>query len=173
MDIEDTHTPDSLQETQEPSWDFSYAIGYYQLGMNREAWEQLDDLDRGTQECPEVLSLRGQILLSEEDWSAVVSLCAKASEHWPNVPDFYIQAALAYDKLNQPEAARCVWLAAPESIKATPFYHYNMARCEARLGRFGEARKHVRAAMALSADLRPVIAGDPYLLAFASDPSRN
>jgi len=154
-------------------WGFSYAIGYFQLGMNREAWEQLDGLVKAERESPEAMSLRGQILLSEEQWQAVVDLCARASEQWPEVPDFYIQAALAYDKLSRHEAARSVWLAAPQRIQATPFYHYNLARCEARLGHFGMARHHVKTAMGLSPELRAVILQDPCLAAFAAEPGLN
>lgn len=160
-------------DAQEVRWRLSYAVGYFQLEMYEEANAELDAMPAEWQDRVEVLSLRGQILLSLERWFEVVRHCAEATLLHPSVPEFYIQAALAYDRLGQPDEARAVWLAAPREIRVTPFYHYNLARCEARLGHFALARQHVRTVMTLAPAMREVLARDPGLLAFVPEPQNN
>jgi len=162
-----------VETAQEVRWGLSYAVGYFQLGMLDESWEELRRLPDEYQERAEVLSLRGQILLTQEKWEAVVDHCTWASQRFPDIPEFYIQAALAFDRLGQPDEARSVWLAAPKSIRVTPFYHYNLARCEARLGHFALARQHVRAVMTLAPAMKEVLSRDPGLMAFVPDPLVN
>ena len=164
---------DNFEHAQEVRWCLSYAVGYFQLGMMQEASDELDKLPMAWHEKPEVLSLKGQIFLTQERWEDVINHASKASLEYPEIPEFYIQAALAFDKLGQPDDARAVWLAAPKEIRVTPFYHYNLARCEARLGHFALARQHVRAVMTLAPAMREVLARDPGLLAFVQEPMNN
>ncbi len=169
MNIQD----DYIHDESDLRWSLSYAVGFHNLGMHSEALDELDTLPECWQERAEVLCLRGQIFLSQERWEEVVEHSTAAAERYPSSPDFYIQAALAYDKLDRPEDARCIWLAAPRELRSTAFYHYNLARCETKLGHFALARQHTRTAMTLSGEIAKVVKRDPALLFFASDPETN
>ena len=64
--------------TQDPQWGLSYAVGYFQLGMMREAWKQLNCLPEEWLGRAEVISLRGQILLSQGMWQKVADHSTEA-----------------------------------------------------------------------------------------------
>ena len=154
-------------------WNLSYAAGYLDLGMYAKASRELDTVPDEFQDDPEVLCLRGRILLAEERWSEAVTLCRSSKKKYPEVADFFIQLALAYDKLGQVEKARITWLDAPEEIRTSAFYHYNLARCESQMGNWALARQHVMTAQALSPEIRPVLARDAWLLPFVQQPEMN
>jgi len=163
------------QDTEENSsqWGLSYATGYLHLGMHSKARQELDALSVALQDEPEVLSLRGRILLAEKRWQDTVDFCEVSRKKHPSVADFFIQQALAYDKLGMVGKARTTWLSAPKEIRATAFYHFNLARCEAKLGHFALARQHVKATLSLSPSMLPVLVRDPRLIPFIQDPKVN
>lgn len=154
-------------------WRLSYATGYLHLGMHSKARQELDALSADIQDEPEVMSLRGRILLAERKWQETIDFCQTSRQKHPTVADFFIQQALAYDKLDMPGKARSTWLSAPKEIRSTAFYHYNLARCEVKLGHFALARQHVKATVSLSPNMLPVLARDPRLLAFLQEPEKN
>lgn len=131
--------------------------------MLSEAKHELENLGVHYQQHPEVLSLNGLILLARRRWQDVVEHSELATALYPESPDFYIQAAYAYDKLNMPAEARDVWLEAPEEIRTSPLFHYNIARCEARLGNHDTAKKHVETALTLAPEMISTINQDPSL----------
>lgn len=173
MNMTVMNTSNEENISNESQWSLSYATGYLHLGMHSKARQELDALAVAIQDEPEVLSLRGRILLAEKRWKETVEFCETARAKHPSVADFFIQEALAYDKLNQPDKARAIWLAAPREIRATAFYHFNLARCEAKLGHFALARQHVKATLSLSPNMRSVLDRDPRLIPFVQDPEMN
>lgn len=144
-------------------WGLSYASGYFHLGMLSEATQELKNLGIEYQKHPEVLSLNGLILLARRRWQDVVEHSELATSLYPESPDFYIQAAYAYDKLNMPAEARDIWLEAPQEVRTSPLFHYNIARCEARLGNHDTAKKHVKTALTLAPEMITAIHEDPNL----------
>lgn len=144
-------------------WGLSYASGYFHLGMLAEAKKELVELGASYQNEPEVMSLNGLILLAKKNWDAVVEQSLQARNMYPHSPDFYIQAAYAYDKLNEPAKAKDIWLHAPDEVRTSPLYHYNIARCEARLGNLETARQHIRTALILDPKIFKTIHKDPSL----------
>tara|TARA_B100001248_G_scaffold220746_1_gene176667 strand:- start:115122 stop:115634 length:513 start_codon:yes stop_codon:yes gene_type:complete len=153
--------PSDPHSKQRFYWGISYAKGYFQLGMLAEAKKELAALGELYQEDLEVLSLEGLILLARRRWARTITHCIKAVQKYPNVPDFYIQAAYAYDKLDLPHEAREVWVQAPEEVQTTPIYHYNIARCEIRLGNITQAREHLRTALDMAPEMEDSILKDP------------
>lgn len=144
-------------------WGLSYASGYFHLGMLEDASCELEQLGKALQKHPEVLSLKGLILLARKRWREVIEQCQFAHQLYPESPDFYIQAAYAYDKLNKPSEAREIWYSAPESVRTSLVYHYNIARCEARLGNREAALEHVRAVLTLAPEMVTTMSKDPNL----------
>ncbi len=154
----------------------SAAHAYLQLGklgMLREARRELKKIGGDFRSTAAVLSLRGQVLLANARWGAAAKNGHKAASLYPEVPDFYIQEALAYENLGQHEKARKTWLSAPAPLRCTPQYHLNLARCEARLGHLELARQHVKIALHLSPDWRDFLEKDPAFSLLLQDPSLN
>jgi len=140
-----------------------FAVGYLNLGLPDEALQELDILRPAFRNSPEVLSLRTQIHLLRSEWVCAAELAESGRTAYPELPDFFIQQALAYEQLGQPARAIEIWKAAPPEIRRSGFCHYNMARCEARLGNLTSAQRHALQAMKLEPSLKPAVRTDPLL----------
>ena len=140
-----------------------FASGYLNLGMPDEALEELSGLSREQRNYPEVMSLKGQIFLLRSEWSSAAEMAEDGHSRYPELPDFYIQQALAYEQLGQPRRAIDIWLSAPEEIQRSGFCHYNLARCLVRLGNIPSARQHMSQAVKLEPALKPAVKTDPLL----------
>lgn len=155
--------PISLLKNQRLYWGLSYASGYFHLGMLNQAKKELIELGIQYQSIPEVLSLRGLILMSEKSWEALIQQSLFASYLYPKVPEFYIQAAYALDKMKEHTRALDLWLKAPISVRTSPLYHYNVARCQASLGKMDRASEYIKAALLLDPKMIHTIRKDPKL----------
>ena len=144
-------------------WALQFASGYLSLGMPDEALAELTSLKSESRNFPEVMSLKGQIYLLRSEWSSAAEMAEEGHNRYPELPDFYIQQALAYEQLGQPLRAIDIWMSAPEEIQRSGFCHYNLARCQARLGNVSSAKKHVLQAVKLEPALRPAVKTDPLL----------
>ncbi len=149
-------------------WGLQFASGYLNLGMPDEALNELTRLKKDFQTLPEVMSLKGQIFLLRSEWSSAAELAQAGHDRYPELPDFYIQQALAYEQLGEPARAIDIWMSAPEAIKRSGFCHYNLARCQARLGNTSSARRHAQQAVKLEPLLKPAVKTDPLLSALKS-----
>ena len=144
-------------------WALQYASGYLSLGMPDDALLELVSLGSRYQSLPEVMSLKGQIFLLRSEWSYAAEMARAGHTRYPELPDFYIQQALAYEQLGEPGRAIEIWMSAPDEIRKSGFCHYNLARCQARLGNIISARMHAREAVKLEPALRPAVKTDPLL----------
>ena len=126
-------------------------FGYFGLNMPEEAERELDALPAEAQTRPEVISLRTQVLLMKAEWKHAATLAAAGHSLYPEVPDFYVQQALAFEQLGEPARAISMWQASP--VRDSGFCHFNLARCEMQLGNIQAAGEHMRKAMQLEPDL--------------------
>ncbi len=137
------------------------ATGYFELGMLEESSAELDAMDTRVQSCPEVFNMRCMILLARKAWKAVITLGKLASAIYPSRGEFFIHTAIAYDKAGRPDLAKEIWKAAPDVIRNSGFYHYNVARCEAKLGNVQSAHRHIARAITLEPRFADVLKRDP------------
>lgn len=142
-------------------WGLSYASGYFHLGMLDQAQQELADLGKKHQTDRDVLSLRGLILLARRQWSQVIPLAEQGIDLYPTVSDFYIQAAYSYERIDQASKAHATWMKAPPEVQASPLYHYNLARCQIRLGEHQQASQHIQQALKLAPDMLKTMQKDP------------
>lgn len=138
-------------------WGLSYAYGYFQLGLAQKAETELLELGKNYQDLPEVINLRGLILLSQERWHKVLHLSARGRILYPHMPEFYVQGAYAFEKLKDYSQALHLWEGAPSCIRSYPLYHYNVARCQAFLGEIQGAESSLRVALTLDPKLASTI----------------
>jgi tetratricopeptide (TPR) repeat protein len=156
-----------MEKDMEPKlrWALQFALGYMNLGMPDEAVRELAALNSEQQLLPEVMSLKAQAFLLQSDWAHAVTVAEAGHDRYPDMVDFYVQQALAYEQLGEPQRAISVWQASPEPVRGSGFCHYNIARCEMRLGNLASARRHVQQAIKLEPSLKAKMREDPFLSA--------
>lgn len=154
-------------------WALSFARGYLELGMVRQAERELAALPKDAQDLPAVMSLRSHILVARRRWRRVVAHACRAVQLFPESPEYYIHAATAFDMLGRLDEGRRVWASAPEVVRTNGVAHLHVARFEARLGNVTAAREHLASALDLDPRLRAIVSRDPHLTAVLEEPSQN
>ena len=144
-------------------WGLSYAYGYFHLGLFREAERELLELGRAYQDLPEAMNVRGLTLLAKEQWPQVLDLSARGRVLYPQMPEFYVQGAHAFEKLRDYHSALELWELAPKCLRAYSLYHYSVARCQIALGAVQDAESALRVALILDPKLASRISKDSHL----------
>ncbi len=134
-------------------WALSSTTGYLQLGMLSEATHELRSLGLEYQADPEVLELRIRILIANKQCNKAAQLAKIATRLYPQLIDFYILNASAYEEKGNLEKAKEVWLSVPLLFQNSGFLHYKIARCEKKLGNYLSARKHMEEAIKIDGDI--------------------
>lgn len=154
-------------------WALSFARGYLELGMVRQAEQELARLPTAMQDLPAVMSLRSHVLVARQRWGRVVAHARRAVRLFPESPEYYIHAATAFDMLGRRDEGRQVWASAPATVRTNGLAHLHVARFEARLGNVDAAREHLESALDLDPRLRSVVSSDPHLTAVLGLASEN
>lgn len=166
-------TPSAPTDEAILAWALSFARGYLELGMVRQAEQELERLPAALQDLPAVMSLRSHVLVARRRWRRVVAHARRAVRLFPESPEYYIHAATAFDMLGRREEGRRVWASAPDTVRTNGVAHLHVARFEARLGNVDAAREHLASALDLDPRLRSVVSRDPHLTAVLADPGEN
>ncbi|GAB4239395.1 MAG: hypothetical protein OHK005_00810 [Candidatus Methylacidiphilales bacterium] len=137
------------------------AEGYLNLGMIREAWEEVEALPERLRARPETLILMARILRACGRWSEAIELSRVGSEAYPNVFEFYFLRASVLEERGRFQEARETLLEGPSALRMTDWFHYNLARYEASLGNLDTARRELKQAIAINRRLRELARKDP------------
>ncbi|GAA5119257.1 hypothetical protein GCM10023212_11090 [Luteolibacter yonseiensis] len=139
------------------------AIGFLELGMPDDAWEELDSLPPGQREFADVRELRISISLRMEKWHAARIEAEEMAGRDPGNPGWWISWAYALRREKSVyEAREILWEAArrhPEELMIS----YNLACYASVLGELDEARRLLSEVFAKDANFRQMAAGDPDL----------
>jgi tetratricopeptide (TPR) repeat protein len=138
-------------------------IGYMDLGMYREAGDELETLPAQFKDHPKVMFARMELLLETSRWEDGVQLGQSLCRLWPEEHEFHFRTAYCQHELKATPEARATLLRAPESIRATALYHYNMACYETQLGNLDEAKRLLKICFEKSREYRKGAQGDPDL----------
>jgi len=168
-----TPTTPAMPDEATLEWALSFARGYLELGMLRQAEDELDRLPASGHDLPAVMSLRSHVLVARRRWRRVVDHARRAVRLFPESPEYYIHAATAFDMLGRRDESRRVWASAPDAVRTNGVAHLHVARFEARLGNVDAAREHLASALDLDPRLRSVVSRDPHLVAVLAMPSEN
>ena len=144
-------------------------VGYLNLGMLDDAWEELRALPAGEQARPEVVSVRIAILIRMRRWEQALGLSLELCRIIPEHPSPYLDAAFCLHELQRTREARELLLAGPPALQIYGTYHYNMACYETRLGNLHAARDHLGRAIRLDGSYRRMALNDPDLEALRQD----
>ena len=156
----DSLPPDSLLQRARA---MRAACGYMELGLPDMALEELDGLSDETASDPEVRELRLLVLLKAQSWEAAIAvgrdLCADAPER----DAAWIHTAFACHEMGRTHEARDLLLAAPDSVRDDPLFHYNLGCYLAVLGEARDAEVSLRLAFRRDPALKHFARTDPDL----------
>lgn len=147
-----THPPlNELTPQLEPSlrWTLSFARGYLELGMIREAARELEQLDLDDKCRSEVIDLRIQVLLARRHWRKADRLARVAIRMFPGLIEFYRHAANACEARGDLLEAKRTWFSVPSLFHQSGYFHYKIAGYEALLGNTDRAQEHIALALRL------------------------
>jgi tetratricopeptide (TPR) repeat protein len=144
-------------------WTLSFANGYLGLGMLEKAEKELAKLPPADHHRPEALSLAGRILMARQNWDEALKLFAIGRVLYPDTSDFYIQAAIAYEMTERVLESKNMWKLVSRPIRQSGLAHFNLARCEAKLGNLRAAKRHLAKAVLLDPQFQTVLAQEPGL----------
>ncbi len=123
------------------------ACGYLDLGMDEDAWKELDSLGPQLQLRMAVIQLRWHLLMRKKFFKAAARLAYAGLHIYPQQPIFLLLASQAYEGLRDFKHALETWECAPAPLRDTGFAHYYSARYAALLGRIELAREHLEQAI--------------------------
>jgi Flp pilus assembly protein TadD len=109
-----------------------YASGYVELGMRREAAEELGAIAAGDRSRLDVMEAWIDLHFAAEDWGAAATAAHELAETFPDQPKGWISHAFAVRRLSGLPAAEAILLEAEKRIGETcALVHYNLAcyRC--------------------------------------------
>jgi len=151
-------------------WTLSFASGYLDLGMLEKAEKELARLPPDDHHQPEALTLAGRILMARRKWEEALKLFAIGRALYPRTPDFFVQAAFAYEKMERVLESKNMWELVPQPIRRSSLAHFNLARCEAKLGNLKAARRHLAKAVTLDPKFQAIFIQDPGLAHLLQSP---
>jgi predicted Zn-dependent protease len=139
------------------------AQGYAELGMHKDALEELDALPEVLRENPQVLEMRLIILMQKETWREAFSVSKRLCKAAPQAPIAFIHAAFCLHELGRTDEAKFTLLNGPAALQEDPTFHYNLACYECVLGDIESARAHLDRCFSLDKKFREFARTDPDL----------
>ena len=136
------------------------AQGYYELGMQEEAWEELEAIDPAHEKDPPVLQMRLLLLLKEKRWEEGLAGSKQLIEIDREGAMGFVHAAYCMHEMGRTAEAKELLLSGPSSLLREAVYFYNMACYEVALGEIEEAERCLRQSIEMDGNLRQVAKKD-------------
>ena len=141
-----------------------YARGYLDLGMTRQAAEELAKLEMADASSLDALSVWIDLRMETKAWGFLVDLSREYAQERPREDKGWICWAYALRELQRVEEARDVLLRA-EALhgESCAILHYNLACYYCLLGDKKEAKRRLRRAFKMNKELQDGAKDDPDL----------
>ena len=136
------------------------AQGYYELGLWREAWHELDGMAEKPQQRPEVMELRVLILINESKWREALALSRQLAEVAPEEEGGWVHSAYCLHEMGNTQEAIEALLSAPASLREKAIFFYNFACYSCVLGQIDAAREALHRSFALDKRYRDFARSD-------------
>src|SRR2546426_238202 len=140
-------------------WHFHAACGYAELGMTRESVAELNAIDSGFQNRPEVLQLRLHHLMRQNRWAQALRVSQKLCRAAPECSAGFLHAGFCLHELGKTAEAKQLLLKGPAALLQEPIYYYNIGCYEALLGNVKDAQVNLRTSFNMASrktDCRPL-----------------
>jgi tetratricopeptide (TPR) repeat protein len=125
------------------------AEGWIGLGNNKEANEELEMIRPKLRAHPKVLSVRWQIFAQAKNWEACIDISEAIVKMAPELPNGWLERSFALHELKRTEEAHDLLLPVKDTFPDNWTVPYNLACYCSQLGRFKDAEKWFKAAMAI------------------------
>jgi predicted Zn-dependent protease len=145
------------------------AQGFCELGMFADALAQLEVMPKKLQDHPAVVESRLIILMQAQRWKEALRVGQQLTKLAPDRNIGYIHTAYCLHEIGHTEKARMTLLSGPETLRAEPVFHYNLACYECTLGNHDVARAHLEKSVQLDKKFRDYAKTDPDLAALHRD----
>lgn len=137
--------------------------GYLHLGMYPEANEELEKLPTDIKTHPLVLEARLVLLVELERWEDGALLGDSLIKLWPLELEFYLKTAYCLHELKRSLEAKLTLESAPQTIRETALYYYNLACYESQLGNLEAAKTLLKKCFSIDPTWREESLDDPDL----------
>ena len=148
-----------------PAVHLQAAVGYLDLGMAQDAWDELEKLPPLLKDRDAVLELRLEIFQKLEKWESARVLAESLAKRSPDNLSWWIHWAYSLRREKSVEAARAVLLKAAPIHPDAGLIPYNLACYACVLGQLDAARKLLEVAFGLGENLKKLAVKDPDLRA--------
>jgi len=146
-------------------WRLRAAVGYAELGMNRESIAELNAIDTRSQILPEVLQLRLHHLMREKKWARALTVSRKLCQVAPHCSAGFLHAGFCLHELGKTAQAKKLLMKGPATLLREPIYYYNMGCYDALLGNAKSAQVHLLTSFKMDPSFRDIAKKDPDLKA--------
>jgi lipopolysaccharide biosynthesis regulator YciM len=140
-----------------------HAAGYLELGMVKDAREEIEQIPPERRETPTVMQVRLAILMEDREWSRAVEIARKLTVLDPQECQWLISLAYATRRADSIESARKILLEAANRFPKEALIPYNLGCYEAQLGNLEVAVSLVRKAIDMDRTYREKAREDPDL----------
>ncbi|MDQ8196871.1 tetratricopeptide repeat protein [Pelagicoccus enzymogenes] len=141
----------------------SYANGYIELGMLKEASEELDAIEPSERLMDDVLLVRSRLYLEARNWELMEAVSKQLAEQTPSSRHAWINWAYALREMERNEEAKNIALRALVLHPQEPVLWFNLACYCSLLGQYQDASDHLDSAIKLDRDFEQESVDDPDL----------
>lgn len=141
----------------------SYANGYIDLGMFKEARAELDAIDPADCIQDEVLLLRSRLYMEAKNWEVMAAVSKQLAEQSPQSPVAWTHWAYALREMDKNEQAKDVALRGLALHPREPVLWFNLACYCSLLGQYQDASDYLDSAIKLDKAFEKEGVDDPDL----------
>lgn len=141
----------------------SYANGYIELGMLKDASAELDAIDPSERLKDEVLMMRSKLYLEAKNWEVMAAVSKQLAEQNPDAPYAWTNWAYALREMDRNDEAKTVALQGLATHPQEPILWFNLACYCSLLGQFQDASDHLDTAIKLDDTFQQEGVDDPDL----------
>ncbi len=153
----------SAEETKALSKRLRAAVGYLELGMSLDAWNELESIEARHRSLAEVLKIRLEVCRAMEKWELMAKICQFLAKGEPDEAGHLLNLAYAIRRFATIEKAETVLKEAETKFPEDPLIKYNLGCYRAVLGKLGEAKLNLAEAFQRDPTLRITALDDPDL----------
>ena len=142
---------------------FDAACGYAQLGMYRDANEELERIDPFVRAAPEILALRIEIYRGLKKWELMQQIAKRLKEFEPDNVQWTISLAYATRRAYSIDTAMEILLNAEAKFPREAAIPYNLACYYCQLKELEKAKRYLKKAFDIDSSWKIAALDDPDL----------